>query len=223
MLYIFYHNRKNFIAGGGRGMRCINTPLMEVKSDGTFLENDRTVCSKNFFFFLNFIFGCVGSSLLTRAFSSCGEQGLLFVAVRGLLTAVASLVVEHGLQAHASVVAACRLSSCGTRAQLICNMCDLPGCSSTLAGGFLTTASPGKSLKKFLNVDLLVLYLGLYPKCVKQRYIQRIMYRDDHQSLIYNREKQKTAYKSYNRGIDKLWKTHIDWSVTIITTFMKNT
>ena len=30
-------------------------------------------------------------------FSSCGEQGLLFVAVRGLLIAVASLVAEHGL------------------------------------------------------------------------------------------------------------------------------
>ena len=29
-------------------------------------------------------------------FSSCGERGLLFVAVPGLLTAVASLVVEHG-------------------------------------------------------------------------------------------------------------------------------
>ena len=31
-----------------------------------------------------------------RLFSSCGEQGLLFVAVRGLLNAVASFVVEHG-------------------------------------------------------------------------------------------------------------------------------
>ena len=31
------------------------------------------------------------------AFSSCGERGLLFVAVHGLLIAVASLVVEHGL------------------------------------------------------------------------------------------------------------------------------
>ena len=31
------------------------------------------------------------------AFSSCGEQGLLFVVVRGRLTAVASLVVEHRL------------------------------------------------------------------------------------------------------------------------------
>ena len=32
-----------------------------------------------------------------RAFSSCGERGLLFVAVCVLLTAVASHVVEHGL------------------------------------------------------------------------------------------------------------------------------
>ena len=32
-----------------------------------------------------------------RAFSSCGEQGVLFVAVRGLLIVVASLVAEHGL------------------------------------------------------------------------------------------------------------------------------
>ena len=32
-----------------------------------------------------------------QAFSSCGERGLLFVAVCGLLIAVASLVAEHGL------------------------------------------------------------------------------------------------------------------------------
>ena len=32
-----------------------------------------------------------------RAFSCCGERGLLFVEVRGLLIAVASLVVEHFL------------------------------------------------------------------------------------------------------------------------------
>ena len=31
------------------------------------------------------------------AFSSCGEWGLLFVAVLGLLIAVASLVAQHGL------------------------------------------------------------------------------------------------------------------------------
>ena len=42
-----------------------------------------------FFNFYLFIFGCAG------AFSSCSEQGLLFDAVHGLLTAVGSLVVEH--------------------------------------------------------------------------------------------------------------------------------
>ena len=31
------------------------------------------------------------------AFSSCSKQGLLFIAVHGLLIAVASLVVEHRL------------------------------------------------------------------------------------------------------------------------------
>ena len=51
----------------------------------------------NLFILFILIFGCVGSLLLRGAFSSCGEQGLLFVAVRGLLIAVASLVVEHGL------------------------------------------------------------------------------------------------------------------------------
>ena len=50
-----------------------------------------------FILFLKFIFGCVGVRCCSWAFSSCGEQGLLFVAVRGLLIAVASLVAEHGL------------------------------------------------------------------------------------------------------------------------------
>ena len=43
------------------------------------------------------------------AFSSCGERGLLFLAVCGLLVAVASLVAEHGSRSVG-------FSSCGTRA-----------------------------------------------------------------------------------------------------------
>ena len=34
------------------------------------------------------------------AFSSCGERGPVFVAIHGLLIAMASLVVEHRLSAH---------------------------------------------------------------------------------------------------------------------------
>ena len=45
-----------------------------------------------------FIFGCVlGLRCCARAFSSCGEWRLLFVAMHGLLIAVASLVAEHRL------------------------------------------------------------------------------------------------------------------------------
>ena len=49
--------------------------------------------SRFFFFFL----AALGLCCCARAFSSCGERGLLFVAVCGLLIAVASLVAEHGL------------------------------------------------------------------------------------------------------------------------------
>ena len=53
-----------------------------------------------FFFFYKFIYlfmAVLGLHCFTRAFSSCGEWGLPFVAVHGLLIAVASLVEEHGL------------------------------------------------------------------------------------------------------------------------------
>ena len=39
----------------------------------------------------------LGLRCCARAFFSCGEPGLLFIAVRGLLIVVASLVAEHGL------------------------------------------------------------------------------------------------------------------------------
>ena len=51
----------------------------------------------------------LGLRCCARAFSSCGEQRLHFVAVHGLLIAVASLVGEHGLQSAGSVVVAHRL------------------------------------------------------------------------------------------------------------------
>ena len=53
---------------------------------------------KNKFIYL-FIYGRVFVAV-RRLFSSCGERGLLFVAVCGLLVAVPSLVAEHGLWAR---------------------------------------------------------------------------------------------------------------------------
>ena len=39
----------------------------------------------------------LGLCCCAQAFSSCSERGLLFVVVRRLLIAVASLIAEHGL------------------------------------------------------------------------------------------------------------------------------
>ena len=62
---------------------------------------NKVIGHKTALFFLNLFMylslAAFGLRCCTRAFSSCGEQGLLFVAVRGLLIAVASLLVEHGL------------------------------------------------------------------------------------------------------------------------------
>ena len=51
-----------------------------------------------FFFLIYFLFlAALGLCCCAQAFSSCDERGLLFVAVRRLLTLVASFVVERGL------------------------------------------------------------------------------------------------------------------------------
>ena len=101
-----------------------------------------------YFFFNKFIYlfiyflAVLGPRFCARAFSSCGERGPLLIMVRGPLTIVASLVVEHRLQTR-------RLSSCGSRAQLLRSMWDLPRpglepMSPALAGKLSTTVPPGK-------------------------------------------------------------------------------
>ena len=92
------------------------------------------------FFFL----AVLGLHFCARAFSSWGELGPLFIAVRGPLTNTASLVAEHRLQAR-------RLSSCGSRAQLLRGMWNLPRpglepVSPALAGRLSNTVLPGKPL-----------------------------------------------------------------------------
>ena len=91
----------------------------------------------------------LGLRFCVRAFSSCGKQGPLFIVVHGPPTFAASLAAEHRLQK-------CRLSNCGSRAQLLRGMWDLPRpvlepVSPASAGRFSTTAPPGKPCWKFLN------------------------------------------------------------------------
>ena len=111
----------------------------------------------------------------------------VFVALRGLSVVAASggysslrytgfslrwLLLFRSMGSRRASFSSCgsralerRLSSCGTRAQLLCGMWDLPGpgiepVSPALAGGFLTTAPPGKPGSMVLDVNILV-YLVL--------------------------------------------------------------
>ena len=109
------------------------------------------------FFFFKYLFiylfmAVLGLRFCARAFSGCGERGPLFIAVRGPLTVAASLVAEHRLQTR-------RLSNCGSRAQLLRGMWDLPRpelepASPALAGRFSTTAPPGKPRLPAFNTDI---------------------------------------------------------------------
>ena len=94
----------------------------------------------------------LGLHFCARAFSSCGKRGPLFIAVRGSLTIVASLVAEHRLQIR-------RLSSCGSWAQPLHGMWDPPRpglepASPALAGRLSTTAPPGKPSSLYLIESL---------------------------------------------------------------------
>ena len=94
----------------------------------------------------------LGLRFCARAFSSCGKRGPLFIAVRGPLTIAASPVAEHRLQTR-------RLSNCGSRAELLGGMWDLPRpglepASPALAGRLSTTAPPGKPLGLLKTVDV---------------------------------------------------------------------
>ena len=90
---------------------------------------DFIIFSLFIYLFIYLFLAVLGLRCCARAFSSCGERGLLFVAVHGLLIAVAclrcraqalgaraSVVVERWLSSCGLRALECRLSSCGTRA-----------------------------------------------------------------------------------------------------------
>ena len=71
----------------------------------------------NLFFkiYLFYLFlAALGLCCCVQAFSSCGERGLLFIAVCGLLIAVASRCGAEAVGVRASVVVARGLNSCGS-------------------------------------------------------------------------------------------------------------
>ena len=127
--------------------------------------------NKFIYFILLFIFGCVGSSSLRAGPLQSQRAGAtLRRGARASHCGGFSCWGARALGVQASVVVACRLSSCGSRAperrlsscaawaQLLCSVWDLPGpglkpVPPALAGGFLTTAPPGKPLRYFLCLE----------------------------------------------------------------------
>ena len=131
-------------------MVCPSTPFLSASSYSCSHSPDITVRHSGlngsffiiFFKFIYLFLAVLGLHFCATVFPSCGEWGPLFIAMRGPFTITASLVVEHGLQT-------CRLSNCGSRAQLLRSMWDLPGpglepVSPALAGRLSTTVPPGK-------------------------------------------------------------------------------
>ena len=85
----------------------------------------------------------LGLCFCARAFSSCGKWGATLHRDAWASHYRSLSCAEHRLQTH-------KLSICGSRAQLLCGMWDLPRpglkpVSPALAGRLSTTAPPGKA------------------------------------------------------------------------------
>ena len=116
-------------------------------------------CLQFFFFFDFFFFNFYLFIYLWLCWVFVSVRGLSLIAesgghsssrCAGLSLIVASLVPEHRLQTR-------RLSSCGSWAQLLCGMWDLPRpvlepVSPALTSRFSTTAPPGKPASSFLAI-----------------------------------------------------------------------
>ena len=124
-----------------QGYFLVGSHFKSGSSLSKFRKPSLFVFFKNFGFIYLFM-AMLGPRSCARAFSSCSKWGPLLIAVRGPLTISASLVAENRLQTR-------RLSNCGSRAQSLRGMWDLPrpGLEPVIpapAGRLSTTAPPGK-------------------------------------------------------------------------------
>ena len=147
---------------------------------------------KYIYLFIYLIFGCIGSSFLCagllqlrragatlRCSAWASHCGGLSCCRAWALGTWASAVVPRGLSCG-SRAPECRLSSCGTRAQLLRGMWDPPGpgpepVSPALAGGFLTTVPPGKPLLTVLSCHFSCALHKSVNLCIKLRNIFQVI------------------------------------------------
>ena len=144
------------------------------------------------FFFNIYLFLAVQGVCCCAVFALVvASGGYSFVAVCRLLIALASLVVEHGLQElqHlGAIVAAPRSWSTGSlnvvlRVQLLHGTWHLPEsgiepASPALAGGFVTTESPGKPPSMSYVLDWLISTISLdneVIRCTLLYYVKKLL------------------------------------------------
>ena len=80
---------------------CLKRSAFAIRNVALYFYDSLCGCRRQTFCLI-YLFVCLFLAVLglhccAQVFSSCGERGLLFVVVHGLLIAVASLVAEHGL------------------------------------------------------------------------------------------------------------------------------
>ena len=125
-----FQGRQSYLGKFGLLEVKSTSPIIALLTFQHLLSPVRVIAYMKHFYFFNFknlfiylfiylFLAALGIRCCAWAFSSCGKWGLIFVVVRGLLIAVASLVAEHRLQVHGlqqlwhvgSVVVAGRLQS----------------------------------------------------------------------------------------------------------------
>ena len=129
---------------------------LEIQSNLSLKKKTQIVfcdCATTFFFLMSlfiylFIYLAVFGLRCGARASHCGSFACCGAWALGTR---ASVVVARGFSSCGSRALESRLSSCGARAYLLRSMWDLPRpglepVSPALAGGFLTTVPPGKSL-----------------------------------------------------------------------------
>ena len=108
------------------------------------------------YFWLHWVCGTARGLPLVAASRGSSSLRCAGFSLRWLLL-LQSMGSRHtGFSSCGSQAVESRLSSCGSRAELLCGMWDLPGpglepVSPALEGRFLTTAPPGKPITRYFN------------------------------------------------------------------------
>ena len=124
------HDRNNNLLGAWVRPTCWSWNLQRGGKQLQFTLETIIIFYIIAFFFFQLYLALLVLHCYMRAFSSCGEWGLLYTcSIWGFSLLVASLVSEPGLfqSTQTSVIVVHRHSCCGAKAWWLCSMWDFPG------------------------------------------------------------------------------------------------